>query len=70
MQFSGQDCVKQNKNPLPLGHHLSSLLNTYHQINVGPTNIVIESLLPFVGFTSSQCARCLEGQVENFKRDI
>lgn len=73
MQFSGQDCVKQNESLFSLGHHSSSLLHTY-QINVSPTNLLIdviifnthESLLPSVGFTSSQFACCLEGQAENF----
>lgn len=67
MQFSGQDCVKTKRKADNIRSSLVLLLNSHHQINVGPTNLsidviifntFIESLLPFVGFTSSQCDCC------------
>lgn len=80
MQFSGQDCVKQNESPLPLGHHLSfptDRILTTAATSVGPTrsrlilfNAVAESPLPFVGSASSsptvlEASSLPEGRVEN-----
>lgn len=74
MQFSGQDCVKQKRKPVLIRSSLV-LPAAYLPDKCQPNKSVnrcdyfqhsCESLLPFVGFISSQFACCLEGQAESF----
>lgn len=65
MQFSGHNCVKQNKSPLPLGHHLSSLLRTCHQISVTS----VDRCGYFQHCHWITVAFCWASHGENFQRD-